>query len=222
VAVGFRNNIFSRSFGLRKRVMTPTNAPRLTKNTDMSMYAKIIIFIIELFIYKALPVQKIKYPCSSFSFMEEVDVVDAHDNVVGKAKREEAHRKGLLHRVVFVMLFDADGRLYVQQRSLKKDLYPGFFEGSLSGHVLSGESFQEAAERELHEELGVCVSPRHLKDVVLFGFHDDEERVLVRLFAVKDFKLGIEPDTEGEVKSGKFPTEAQSFAMDESILAGLK
>ncbi|MCX6708281.1 MAG: NUDIX domain-containing protein [Candidatus Woesearchaeota archaeon] len=136
--------------------------------------------------------------------MEEVDVVDAHDNVVGKAKREEAHRKGLLHRVVFVMLFDADGRLYVQQRSLKKDLYPGFFEGSLSGHVLSGESYMEAAERELHEELGVCVSPRHLKDIVLFGFHDDEERVLVRLFAVKDFKCGVEPDTEGEVKSGEF------------------
>ena len=136
--------------------------------------------------------------------MEEVDVVDAHDNVVGKEKRDVAHKKKLLHRVVFVMLFDADGNLYVQQRSLKKDLYPGFLEGSLSGHVMSGESFQEAAERELHEELGVCVSPRHLKDIVLFGFHDDEERVLVRLFAVKDFKLGVEPDTEGEVKSGEF------------------
>ena len=148
--------------------------------------------------------QKIKYSFVSFSAMEEVDIVDAHDNVVGKEKRDVAHEKGLLHRVVHVMLFDPDGRLYVQQRSQKKDLYPGYWEGSLSGHVLSGESYKEAAERELHEELGVCVSRKHLKDIVLFGFNDGEDRALVRLFVVKDFKFDVEPDTEGEVKSGEF------------------
>lgn len=138
--------------------------------------------------------------------MEEVDIVDAHSNVVGKAQRDEVHKKGLLHRVVQVMLFDADGRLFVQQRSSSKDVYPGCFEGSLSGHVLSGESFREAAERELHEELGVCVSPRHLKEILLFGLHDvEEERVLAKLFAVRDFKGEIKLDPD-EVKSGDFWT----------------
>jgi len=140
--------------------------------------------------------------CFSAVFMEEVDVVDAHDNVVGKVKREEAHKKELLHRVVQVFVFDPDGRLFVQQRSLSKDVYPGFYEGSLSGHVLSGESFKEAAGRELHEELGVCVRPSHIKEVVRFGFHGDE-RVLCKLFVVKDFKGEVKIDSD-EVKSGEF------------------
>lgn len=137
---------------------------------------------------------------------EEVDVVDAHSNVVGKAQRDDVHKKGLLHRVVQVMLFDADGRLFVQQRSASKDLFPGCLEGSLSGHVLSGESFRDAAERELHEELGVCVSPRHLKEILLFGLHEiEEERVLCNLFAIRDYKGEIKLDSE-EVKSGDFWT----------------
>ena len=140
-----------------------------------------------------------------FRHMEEVDVVDAHDNVVGKAKREEAHRKGLLHRVVFVFLFDPDGKLYVQKRVASKDMYPNCWEGSLSGHVLSGETYKEAAERELHEELGACVSGRHLKEIIKFGNHDGNERVLITLFAVKDFKENMTIDKE-EVNSGEFWT----------------
>ncbi len=135
--------------------------------------------------------------------MEEVDIVDAHDNVVGREKREEAHKKGLLHRVVHVMVFDPDGKLFVQQRSLSKDVYPGFWEGSLSGHVMRGESYIDAAERELHEELGVCISRKSLKEVLLFGLHDEKERVFAKLFVVKDFKSDVKLDSD-EVKSGGF------------------
>lgn len=136
---------------------------------------------------------------------EQLDIVDAHDDIVGKASRVEAHKKGLLHRIAYVMLFDPDGRIFMQKRSASKETYANCWEGSLSGHLLSGETYKEAAERELHEELGACVSRKHLKNIVEFGFNGEEERALVTLFLVKDFKENIELDEE-EVSKGEFWT----------------
>lgn len=134
---------------------------------------------------------------------EELDIVDAHDNLVGKADRNVAHKKGLLHRGVQIFIFNSKGRIFVQQRSLKKDRFPGFWEASLSGHVSAGETYKEAAERELHEELGVCVPPKSLKEVIKFGEHNDEDRMLVALYAVEGFKGDVKRDEE-EVKQGDF------------------
>jgi isopentenyl-diphosphate delta-isomerase type 1 len=153
-----------------------------------------------------MKLKKIIYPHSSvFVMKEEIDLVDAHDNITGKADRAEAHKKGLLHRVVQVMLFDSDGRLFIQQRALSKDRFPGFWEGSLSGHVKADESYKAAAERELHEELGVCITPKHLKEILEFGLHEEDERVLAKLYIIKDFKSEWKLDEE-EVKQGEFWT----------------
>jgi len=162
--------------------------------------------------------KRIIYPYSSFFFMkEDVDVVDAHDEIVGKADRSVAHKKGLLHRVIHVMVFDSDGKLFMQQRALSKDMYAGHWEGSLSGHVKSKESFKDAAERELHEELGICVKRGHLKEILEFGLHEENERVLAKLYVVKDFKGEWKLDEE-EVKTGDF----WSMKKIESELKGKK
>lgn len=134
---------------------------------------------------------------------EVLDIVDAHDNIVGKAERSEAHKKGLLHRGVQIFVFNPKGEIFVQQRGLKKDRFPGFWEASLSGHVVSGESYHESAERELHEELGICIAPKQLKEIIKFGEHNDEDRMMMTLFVVKDFKGDIMRDEE-EVKFGEF------------------
>ncbi len=90
---------------------------------------------------------------------EILDVVDADDRVVGSMARGEIHRKGLFHRSVHVFLFDESGRLYLQRRSYEKAEHPGKWDSSASGHVDSGESYEEAARRELEEEIGVRASP---------------------------------------------------------------
>jgi isopentenyl-diphosphate delta-isomerase len=136
---------------------------------------------------------------------EEIDIIDAHDNIVAKKDRSVVHKEGLLHRIVVVMLFDPDGRVYMQQRALSNKLYPGYWEGSLSGHVKSGESMKDAAERELHEELGVCVPPKHLKKILRFGLHEENERVLATLYVIRDYKGKVKIDRE-ELKSGEFWT----------------
>ena len=88
---------------------------------------------------------------------EFFDVVDGRDAVVGRASRREVHARGLLHRAVHVLVFDGSGRVFLQKRSIKKDIAPGLWDSSCSGHVDSGESYDAAAVRELAEELGLKI-----------------------------------------------------------------
>jgi len=85
---------------------------------------------------------------------EIFDIVDAQDRVVGNAPRGEVHAKNLLHRATHVMVHDAEGKLFLQRRSMGKDTFPGCWDSSCSGHLDSGEDYPTAARRELGEEIG--------------------------------------------------------------------
>ncbi len=82
------------------------------------------------------------------------DIVDENDRVVGQAPRSVAHAQNLRHRAVHVLIFNADGELFLQKRSQSKDTWPGAWDSSCSGHLDSGEDYKTAALRELVEELG--------------------------------------------------------------------
>lgn len=86
---------------------------------------------------------------------ERFYIVDEDDNVLGWAYRSECHRKRLIHRSVYVVVLNDRGEIFIQRRSMSKDLYPGLYACSVSGHVKYGESYEEAARRELMEELGI-------------------------------------------------------------------
>lgn len=88
---------------------------------------------------------------------EPLPVVDQEDRQVGLAPRSQVHAQGLLHRAVHVLLFDLEGRLWLQRRGPAKDTYPGMWTSSASGHVDPGEDYAAAARRELGEELGLTL-----------------------------------------------------------------
>ena len=88
---------------------------------------------------------------------ELFDIVNDRDEVVGRAPRREAHARGLLHRAVHVIIFNAAGLVFLQKRSLGKDTAPGCWDSSCSGHVDAGEDYDFSAVRELGEELGLTV-----------------------------------------------------------------
>ena len=97
-------------------------------------------------------------------------VVDEDDNVIGKASREDCHsNRKLIHRSVYVFVLNNKGEIFIQKRSMKKDLYPGFYTASATGHVNYGENYDEAAERELREELGIEAPLRRLGRVKSFS-----------------------------------------------------
>ena len=86
---------------------------------------------------------------------EEFAVVDANDRVIGSAPRREVHANNLLHRAVHILLFNRAGELFLQKRSRFKDRHPCVWDSSAAGHVDAGEEYDDAAARELMEELGV-------------------------------------------------------------------
>jgi len=89
---------------------------------------------------------------------EWFDVVNERDEVIGRELRRNVHARGLWHRAVHVLVFDQAGQVFLQKRSMLKDLSPGLWDSSCSGHLDSGEDYDAAAVRELGEEIGVKVA----------------------------------------------------------------
>lgn len=87
------------------------------------------------------------------------DVVNEQDEVIGQERRSIVHAKHLLHRASYVMIFNQKGEVLIQKRSATKDTFPNCWTSSVSGHVDAGETYLEAAHRELGEEVGIWTKP---------------------------------------------------------------
>jgi len=110
---------------------------------------------------------------------EILEILDDHGQVVGTGSKAEIHAMGIRHRSVFVFVFRSSGRLILQQRSSEKTIRPGRVTASACGHVLSGESYLQAAHRELFEELGLTTD---LTEVFEIDGPHPLDRELIRLF----------------------------------------
>jgi isopentenyldiphosphate isomerase len=86
---------------------------------------------------------------------ELVDIVDDDDTVIATVTRSEMRAGRLLHRSVGIAVISTDERLLIHRRSETKDIWPGMWDIAAGGVVASGESYEDAAHRELAEELGI-------------------------------------------------------------------
>lgn len=86
--------------------------------------------------------------------MDKITIVDRKDNVIGATTKEEALSKGLIRRISRIFLID-ENKIYLQRRGPDMQLFPNTWDQSAGGHVDEGESYEEAAIRELSEELGI-------------------------------------------------------------------
>jgi 16S rRNA (adenine1518-N6/adenine1519-N6)-dimethyltransferase len=96
---------------------------------------------------------------------EIFDVVDENDVPIGIATRAEVHAKNLIHRAVHVFVLNRNGDLYLQKRSRLKDMNPGVWDSSVSGHLDAGEDYLQAAVRELGEEIGITANAEDLEHI---------------------------------------------------------
>jgi isopentenyldiphosphate isomerase/intracellular septation protein A len=84
------------------------------------------------------------------------DIVDSEGKVLGQAPRNVCHsRPGLLHQVVHLHVLNSQERIFLQKRSLTKQIQPGKWDTAVGGHVQSGEDIESALIREAEEELGL-------------------------------------------------------------------
>lgn len=133
--------------------------------------------------------------------VEWFPVVEPSGLVMGRASRKYCHGGAKpLHPVVHLHIMDRSGRLYLQKRSMAKDIQPGKWDTAVGGHVDYGESIIEALYREASEELGFSeFNPVH---IISYVFESAVEKELVNVFAaVGSFTLVPDKD---EVSEGRY------------------
>ncbi len=145
---------------------------------------------------------------------ETVQIVDENNAEIAAVSRWIMREQKLIHRASYILVFNRAGDLFVQKRSPAKDVYPGYYDLAAGGVVLAGESYEEAAERELAEELGVENIP--LTRCFDHYYEDSSNRVWGRVFRC----LHEGPFTlqEEEIESGGFVNVSQLLEADKKRL----
>jgi 8-oxo-dGTP pyrophosphatase MutT (NUDIX family) len=98
---------------------------------------------------------------------ETIDFVDTQDHVVRRGLRGQAGAAGLYYRVAATIVGTRDGRVLVYRRSSHADVFPSHHDVLIGGAVRAGESYLQAAVRELAEELDIRPSVREVSRVRL-------------------------------------------------------
>ncbi len=117
--------------------------------------------------------------------LELFPLIDPEGNVVGQATRQYCHGGSMaLHPVVHLHVLDSKGRLYLQKRSMHKDIAPGRWDTSVGGHVDYGETLEQAVVREANEELGLELDPSDCHMLFQYIWQSSVERELVTAYAI--------------------------------------
>lgn len=124
---------------------------------------------------------------------EQVALVDERGRVIGSTSRREMRRRNLRHLATGVIVRNSFGLVYVHRRTLDKDVYPGMHDCCAGGVVAAGESPEEAARRELAEELDVSDVP--LQRVLEGSYADEVTRYHANVYeAVWDGPVRHQPE----------------------------
>ncbi len=103
----------------------------------------------------------------SASELASYPVVDSSDNVLFYANRKQIHEDYLKHRSIHVSIEVAGGLIFLQEKANGTE-NAGLWSTSVSGHVEAKESYEDAAIREIYEELGIKVASNELRLVRKF------------------------------------------------------
>lgn len=131
------------------------------------------------------------YPISNFSSNEVpfVEFIDSNCKPLIVAPITHASRLKLGYKVIWLQIIDSKRRIYLSRRASHLAIYPNFWDFSASGYVLVGESYEDAAFRELHLCFGInnisLSTPRS------YFFSLQENFILSKLYIVHIMKTPV-------------------------------
>ncbi|MFC1854421.1 NUDIX domain-containing protein [Candidatus Dependentiae bacterium] len=97
---------------------------------------------------------------------EILDLVSQDDIVIGKAPRNEIYAKKMRnYRAVNAFLINQFNEVWIPTRHPNKVLFPMCLDYSVSGHVSTGETYEEAFFRETLEELNIYLSSEKFEQI---------------------------------------------------------
>ena len=98
--------------------------------------------------------------------VEYLDILDELGNPLGKtALKSEVHQKGYFHATVHIWFYTETGKVLFQKRGANKETFPNYWDVSVAGHVMAGETIINAAIREVDEEIGVTIKVPQLHKI---------------------------------------------------------
>ena len=132
-------------------------------------------------------------------------VVEPNGLVIGRSTRKWCHSGAKpLHPVIHIHIIDRFSRIYLQKRSMNKDIQPGKWDTAVGGHVSYGEGILEAVYREAAEELGFTeFNPIYMES---YQFESEIECEMVNVFAVVG-SYDLHPDLDEVDKGRWWPVE---------------
>lgn len=152
-------------------------------------------------IYFGIQFLQARYEKKKAAPVEWFPLVDEKGNVIGKTTRQHAHSQpGILHPVVHLHVFNSKGEVYLQKRPASKDIQPGKWDTSVGGHVMLGETVEQALLREAQEELGIM--DFEFKPFLHYRWDSEAESELVYSFTTNlDRPIRYNPN---ELSDGRF------------------
>lgn len=116
--------------------------------------------------------------------LESFDIVNRNDEVIGCILEESSNEvKPNQLRFINILIQNEEGKILVPKRSANRKIFPNCYDFSVGGHVNSGETYEQAAYRELEEELGI--KNVRLKKVAYFNPYTSDSNTFQTVYTLK-------------------------------------
>ena len=131
--------------------------------------------------------------------MSQLILVDQNDTEVGTISKLNAHLgDAKRHRAITAFLVNDKKQFLLTKRSLKKPLWPTYWDAAFSTHPNIGETVQECCERRSQEELGI--KTKSYKDHFSYEYSIKWSEIFseweINHILVSNFDGKITPNTE--------------------------
>ncbi|MBS5111408.1 MAG: NUDIX domain-containing protein [Coprobacillus cateniformis] len=149
--------------------------------------------------------------------MEYWDLYDKHFQKIGKTHlRGEKMPQGTYHLVVHVCIFNQKDEMLIQQRQPFKEGWPNLWDVTMGGSALKGETSQQAATREVKEELGLDIDLTNCRpsltnhfeqgfdDIYLIHQEVDLSKLQLQYEEVQDVKWASQQEILELIREGQF------------------